>query len=147
MKHLFGPIAFSILLLGSAFQAQAQDSSVAASEEEEEAYEFFYAEVAATAIQNENCKSVLEPTYYEGFRVLLRVYFGEMGATNDQILEEEANAVKHAEYICMDKAACWRSATGLPATATPEDGRLACMTGLTESFKSLDEFLAPEAGA
>jgi len=137
MKHLFGPIAFSILLLGSAFQAQAQDSSVAASEEEEEAYEFFYAEVAATAIQNENCKSVLEPTYYEGFRVLLRVYFGE----------EEANAVKHAEYICMDKAACWRSATGLPATATPEDGRLACMTGLTESFKSLDEFLAPEAGA
>ena len=148
MKRLFDLLIFSVLFLGSV-QVHAQTASAAASVERQDDDEFddgelLYEVLTATAIENENCKSVLEPTYYEGFRVLLRVYFGELGATDEQIQEEEASAVKHAGYLCKDSAACWRSATRLPDTATAEEGRLACMAQLTESFKSLDEFLVPE---
>jgi len=148
MKRLFGLFVFSALLMGGTVQVHAQDASAAASEQgDDDEYgddDILFAVLNATAIMNENCKDVLEPTYYDGFRVMLRVWYGELGATDDEILEEEANAAKRAGYLCMDSAACWRSATGLPATATPEDGRLACMAQLTEGFKSLDEFLVPQ---
>ncbi len=141
MKRLLGTFLFSMLLIAGAVQAHAQDAAIAG-DDEEEAYEYFYGELIATAIENENCKSVIEPTYYEGFKVLLRVYYGEMGATNEDVQEQEADNVEFADYICQDKTACWRSATKLSATATPEEGREKCMAILIDSFKFLEESLA-----
>ena len=139
MKRLFGSLLFSMLLIAGGGQAHAQQAATTASDDEDEAYEYFYGELIATAIQNENCKSVIEPAYYEGFKVLLRVYYGGMGATNEDVNQQEADNVEFADYICQDKTACWRSATKLSATATPEEGREKCMAMLTESFKYLEE--------
>jgi hypothetical protein len=148
MKRLFSLLIFSVFLTGGPLLAQAQQTTAADSAQDDDEYsddDILFAVLDATAVMNESCKGVLEPTYYDGFRVMLRVWYGELGATNDEVLEEEANAAKRAGYLCMDSAACWRSATRLPATATPEEGRQACMSQLTESFKALDEFLVPEA--
>jgi hypothetical protein len=144
MKRLFGLAALSVLLWGGGVQAQVQDSPSATTQDDDDAEEYYYEVLFATALINENCKSVLEATYYEGFKVLLRVHYGELGATDEQVLQEEADAVKYADYICSDKAACWRSATDLAATATPEEGRQACMSQLIESFHTLEDFLTPE---
>jgi hypothetical protein len=133
-------IAASALSFGGIAQAQTQGAA-SSEASDDEAYEYAYDLLSSMSVINENCKGALEPTYYEGFKVLLRVNYGAMGATDEHLKKQEASSVEFADYLCADKAACWRSPTGLPATATIEEGRAKCMDMMMNGMKQFDDLL------
>lgn len=138
-------IAASSLSFNSNAQAQIQGSASSEASDDEEAYDEAFDLLTSMALVNENCKSALEPTYYQGFKVLLRVNFGAMGATDEQIKKQEAATVEFADYLCTDKTACWRAGTGLPATATIEEGRAKCTDMMMNGMRRFDELLGLNA--
>ena len=138
-------IAFSTLSLSATAHAQTQESASSDTSAEDEAYDEAFDLLTSMALVNENCKGALEPTYYEGFKVLLRVNFGAMGVTDDQIKKQEAATVEFADYLCTDKAACWRAGTGLPATATITEGRAKCTDLMMNGMNQFDDLLGLNA--
>jgi hypothetical protein len=134
-------IAASALGLGGMAHAQTQGGSSFEADADDETYEEAFDLLSSMGIINENCKAALEPTYYEGFKVLLRVNYGAMGATNEDVVKQEASTVEFADYLCTDKAACWRATSGLPATATLEEGRAKCMDMMMNGMSQFDDML------
>lgn len=130
-------------------QGQPQSQNTAPDEDDEAYDDYDYALdlLDAASITNENCKGVLEPVYYDGFKVILRVAMGDLGATDEDVQKFEATSVEMADYICPDKSACWRSATGLPETATPEEGRAKCLDMMTNIIRELSDIFDPPASA
>jgi hypothetical protein len=143
-RPLLSALAIFALIFSGAAQAQTQGS--ASSEAiDDDTYDYAYDLLSSMSFINENCKGALEPTYYEGFKVMLRVNYGVLGATDEDLKTEEARFVELADYLCTDKAACWRSPTDLPATATIEEGRAACTEMLMNGMKEFDDLLGGNA--
>jgi hypothetical protein len=144
-RPLLPALAIFVLIFSDSAQAQTQSSESFDSNADDEAYEYAYDLLSSMSLINENCKGALEPTYYEGFKVLLRVNYGAMGATDEHLQKQDASTIEFADYLCADKAACWRSATGLPATATLEEGRAKCMDMLMAGMQEFDDLLGANA--
>ncbi len=145
MKSILPALAIASALTfntSTATVALAQAAPAQTAEEADDAaYEYAFDTVMSTMAVNESCKSALEPTMYNGFRVMLRVYMAELGATDEDVKKSEDGAAQLSDYICDDKSACWRSVVALavPKTATIEDGRAKCKSYMLDAFEELDD--------
>lgn len=124
--------------------AQDDVNSSAAGSEVEDFYEDTLDLIDAAEYLNEACKPVVDPTYYEGFKAILSSTLTALGATDTQVTQFETSAIEGVRESCADQSACWRSVTGLPESATPEDGQKACVDMMINAMKKLGELVPPD---
>ncbi|MDV6329965.1 hypothetical protein [Asticcacaulis sp. 201] len=142
MKRILSVIAVSAALWATA--ANAQTPSQPAESAEDDTLDYAYELIATGLLINETCKPILEPKFYEGFKVLFRIDIGIMGGDDNDVKEAEEDAVSSSGYLCDGKAECWRSLIDLPATATVEEGKKKCFDTLTQILTEFDTVMTPE---